>query len=85
MVYPNIFHHSALLSTIKQPSVGLSLPGYHKTDIQKYSSHFNYKIQMLIQICFVELVHSSVNGRVVPINFGYPKLSYNLYPIQDTG
>ena len=26
-----------------------------------------------------------VLSRVVPINFGYPKLSYNLYPIQDTG
>ena len=26
-----------------------------------------------------------INTRVVPINFGYPKLSYNRYPIQDTG
>ena len=25
--------------------------------LQKYSSHFNQKVQMLIQICFVDLVH----------------------------
>ena len=61
MVYQNIFSPCALLFTIKQPSGGLSLPGYHKRD--EYLPQNLFKgcsiFDCLIQRCFEEVPRCS--------------------------